>query len=87
MTSVQKLFEDAADEACTLLQDEPVEKIINRLDWYELTQLADALAQHFVVLLREAAAGVDISGPALSPGELAERVRKARTLLDEGEPR
>jgi hypothetical protein len=57
-----------------------VHKILNRLDIDVVMEMRHALAQHFVVLLRAAAADVDVDRPGLKISERVERINNMRTI-------
>src|SRR5436309_2268642 len=80
MTAKQQ-FNAACDEALKTLRDMPVDKVLNRLDIYELREMKRALAQQFTVLIRNAAEGVDVNRPR---PKLRERLAKMRDV--EGQP-
>jgi hypothetical protein len=59
----------------------PVEKVLNRVDFSAQMEIQHALAQHFIVLIRNAAEGVDVNRPR---PKMYERLAKMRDV--EGQP-
>lgn len=82
MTTAPQLFHAACNEALrsSALRDAPVQKILNRLDIDVVLEMQHALAQHFIILLRNAAEGVDVLRRGPSIGERIERMEKMRTV-------
>jgi hypothetical protein len=82
MTTALQLFKAACDEATMKLRRElpSVEKVLNRLDFAQVQEMQHALAQQFVVLLRNAADGVDVSKPIPSMRERIQRIDQARDV-------
>ena len=82
MTTAPQLFHAACGEALrsSALHDVPVDKILNRLDIDVVLEMQHALAQHFIVLLRNAAEGVDVTRRVPSIGVRMERMENMRTI-------
>ena len=59
----------------------PVEKVLNRVDFSAQMEIQHALAQHFIVLIRNAAEGADVNRPRPN---MYERLAKMRDV--EGQP-
>jgi hypothetical protein len=78
----QQLFKAACSEAMSSLRNEPVTKVLNRLEYDELMQIQHALAQHFCVLYRQVRDSVDVDRPGVSIGERLERLAGMRTVND-----
>ena len=93
MTTALQLFKAACNEACSSkeLRGVPVQEILNRLGIDTGQMMRRALAQQFILLMRDAAEGVDVNRPATPLRDLI-RSLEARTieqtkLLQRGENR
>ena len=85
MTTARQLFKSACDEAVASqeLRGVSVEKILNRLDIEMVLMMRRALAQQFVLLMRDAAEGIDVNRPGPTFGERIRRMENMRTVSDD----
>jgi hypothetical protein len=79
MTPLQ-LFKSACDRATSKLQDVPVTKLLNRMEVAETNQIEEALAQQFVLLVRDALARNDPHRKSISWRERERRQATMKTI-------
>jgi len=60
----------------------PVTRVLNGLDVYAVEEITRALPQHFAVLLRNAAEGIDVNRRGPSIGERMARLEGMRDVTD-----
>ena len=84
--TAQQLFRAACREALDskVLRGMPVEKVLNRLDFSAEMEIQHALAQQFIVLIRNAAEGVNVNRPLPTIAEQIAQLAKMRDV--EGQP-
>jgi hypothetical protein len=82
MPTAKQIFNAACNEALKDMRDVPVHKILNRLDIGEVLAMQRALAQQFVLLMRNAAEEVDPDRPGLKISERIARADQMRTITE-----
>lgn len=84
MTTARQIFKATCDEAIRgkELRGVSVERVLNRLDIDAVLTMQHALAQQFILLMRDAAADVDVNRPAPTIGERMQRLASMRTISD-----